>query len=363
MHLIALILLLLTLPALLISAINYFSMLEVGDGYCGDVISSVDVLIPMRNEELNVSACLVSITNSKSLINFSTLVLNDNSEDKTSEILDLLSSELDFKVLSGKSLPEGWLGKNFALHQLAQHSTGEFLVFIDADVRISEFAIANAIALMKKQSLDFISPYPQQIAITFAERLTQPLLQWSFMSSLLLRIAARSRHPSAVVANGQFFIVTRDAYLAAGGHEKIRGEVLDDIELGRALVRSGFKGGVANGSAVASCRMYHSRREVVAGYKKSLWRAFGKWPSALATALFLFAQSVLPFIFIATGSELFLCAYLVIVVSRVFVALKVKSSIWMSALHPAAVLFFLYILGSSFRSKRRNELSWKGRLI
>ena len=178
----------------------------------------------MRNEEFNVEPLIKSLLNQGGSI----YVLDDNSTDKTLDTLNTFDNQI--KIIEGKELPAGWLGKNFACHQLAVASSNQYLVFIHADVRLNEF-----------------------------------------------------------------FIIKRSAYLACGGHKEIKSEVLDDIELARSLISSGFIGGPVDGSRIAECHMYKSDKDLLKGYGKSLWRAFGGiFGSAIAITL-LFATA-LPFI-------------------------------------------------------------------
>jgi glycosyltransferase involved in cell wall biosynthesis len=148
--------------------------------------SSVNILIPMRNEEGNVESILSSVQSQVGLTDFSILVLNDHSTDSTAEKLQTYEG---IDVLQGTELPTGWLGKNWACQQLAQKSHSEYLVFLDADVQLAPTAVASAIALMQREELDFLSPHPREIAGTFMEKIIQPLLQWSWLSSVPLRIA------------------------------------------------------------------------------------------------------------------------------------------------------------------------------
>jgi imidazolonepropionase len=113
---------------------------------------------------------------------------------------------------------------------------------------------------------DFISPYPRQIAISFTERLVQPLLQWSWMTTVPLRLAERSARTSLAVANGQFFLVKKSSLDVIGGFQKISAEVLDDMKLARALISTGAHGGVADGSTLAQTRMYKNFAEIKSGY-------------------------------------------------------------------------------------------------
>ena len=222
--------------------------------------NSISVLIPMRNEELNVQECINAVVNQSGLHNYEILVLDDESSDQTLSELRKFSS---IKIIEGQPTPQDWLGKLWACHQLAEHSTGEYLVFLDADVRLSKNAISSALNSM--QEWDFISPYPRQLTEGFLQRVFQPLLQWSWLASVPLILTYKFPIKSMTIANGQFFIVKKSAYLKSGGHFKIKGEVLDDLMLARQLITSGFRGSVAEASQVATCKMYNTNIELIRG--------------------------------------------------------------------------------------------------
>jgi hypothetical protein len=209
---------------------------------------------------------------------------------------------------------------------------------------------------MNKFGWDFISPYPRQIAGSFLEKLIQPLLQWSWLASVPLRLAEKFPNRSMTIANGQFFVVKRSAYEESGGHAAIPGEVLDDLELARLLVSKGFKGGVADGSAVASCRMYKSNSQLIDGYTKSLWKAFGGRSGTAVAILLLFFTGISPYLGIgAPASFIFL--------SRVLAAIKTRSNPAYAFLHPISILILLYLITLSSARKSRGTLIWRGRTI
>jgi glycosyltransferase involved in cell wall biosynthesis len=196
---------------------------------------SVSILIPMRNEADNVKACLSSILQQKGLDSFEVIALDDGSTDATANEIKAFPS---VKLTSGERLPDKWLGKLWACQQLAEKSSGDYLVFIDADVRLSDYAVANSISKMGKW--DFISPYPRQLTSGFVQKIFQPLLQWSWLASVPLLIAQKYSIKSMAVANGQFLIIKRDAYFQSGAHAGIKTEVLDDLMLARRLLKQGF---------------------------------------------------------------------------------------------------------------------------
>src|SRR5205807_5961315 len=134
-------------------------------------------------------------------------------------------------------LPSGWLGKPHACWHLARAATGTVLVFVDADVVLAPDAVAGAVSLLRNEGLAFVSPYPRQLAGSWLERLVQPLLQWSWLAFLPLRLAERGHRPSLANANGQLLVVDTAAYRRAGGHASVRAEVVDDVALARSLRR------------------------------------------------------------------------------------------------------------------------------
>lgn len=328
----------------------------------GDLEKSVSVLIPMRNEESNARDVVASAQGQEGIANLSIIALDDHSSDDTRTILNQISDSR-FTVLDGDDLPQGWLGKNFACHQLALSTRSDFLVFLDADVRLSPQAISSSIEMMEELNLDYLSPYPRQIAISWLERLVQPLLQWSWFVSVPLRIAERFPRRSMAVANGQFFIVRGSAYEKSGGHEKIKGEVLDDLELARALIDQGFRGTVADGSQIAFCRMYKSSKELIAGYAKSQWRAFGNIFGALLMAILLISSSIAPLIAGVLGSPWGWIGFFAIVATRLAVAAKTRSILSSAWLHPLSAFAWIALIKYSWFLKVRGQLAWKERAL
>ena len=138
---------------------------------------SFSLLIPCRNEEENVLALvesLAAITHSRCEVIF----INDNSTDRTYELLlHAVADHSAMSVINAEPLPHGWLGKPWALSHGVAQAKNEFLVTIDADVRLTPYAISTIDVVLKRTGVDFLSPYPAQLALTLSERLIQPLLQ------------------------------------------------------------------------------------------------------------------------------------------------------------------------------------------
>jgi glycosyltransferase involved in cell wall biosynthesis len=353
----------LCLTGSLLTILNALSMRIARLRISTNITDLTSVLVPMRNEERNVEELVKSITGSKGLRHWEFIVLDDASIDSTKNLLEKERKTREFTCISGEALPPGWLGKLWACEQLAAASKGHYLVFVDADVRLSSGAISSAIDYMNELNWDFISPHPRQIAVTFLERLFQPLLQWSWLASVPLRLAERLGIPSMTIANGQFFLVKRSAYLAIGGHQAIKDQVLDDLQLARKLVRSGFKGGIAEASELAQTRMYTTSTELINGYTKSLWTAFGGIAGTVFAIALLTSTQVIPLIFGLTGSALGWAAYFTMALSHGIAALRTKNNFANIFLHPLSTFLLILLILESFRRKITGTLIWRERIL
>lgn len=328
----------------------------------------LSVLVPMRDEAEAARPCLTAVLRAVDRWPgpVRILVLDDDSTDGTGAILDSMSEQDDrIEVIRGRPLPDGWLGKTWACAQLAESAAEDgVLVFLDADVIVEPEAFTSSAALLRRTGLDLISPYPRQIADTAAERVVQPLLQWSWMSTLPLRLAEHSPRESLSAANGQLIVVDAQTYRRAGGHGAVRDIVLEDIALLRAVKATGGRGVVVEGSGVASCRMYDGWAQVRAGYRKSLWSAFGSPAGTLAVTALLVLLYVVPAVAALLGSRTGALGYLAGVASRVIVAHTTAGRAWPDALaHPLSILVFASLAADSTLAHRRGSLTWKGRTI
>ena len=349
---------LLPLILLTIAAINFFQIRTPKAS--SKLLDSVGVVVPMRNEAENVEGIVATLSAQDGPFHY--YLLDDNSEDSTFELLQRFTAgDTRFTVIKGAPLADGWIGKTWALQQLFEASNEEVLVSIDADVRLTNDAINKAVTLMHGARLDFISPYPRQIAKSFAERLIQPLLQWSWLTTVPLRFAESGRQKSMAVANGQFFVVRRSALDSVGGYRSVKHAVIDDVFLARALISSGSSGTVVNGSDIAETRMYASWSEIEAGYGKSLSRAFGSPIGAIFVITFLFATSIAPLILGLLGNPYGWLGFGAIVGTRVLSAIKSRGSVLDSVLHPISIVALIYLIVYSYLV--RKTVMWKGRTV
>ena len=349
---------LLPLILLTIAAVN-FVQIRTPKG-TSDLTQTIGVIVPMRNEAENVEGLVATLAAQEGSLHF--YLLDDNSEDQTFELLQRFTKgDSRFTVIKGAVLKDKWIGKTWALQQLFEEAKEEILVSIDADVRLSNDAINKAVTAMNDARLDFVSPYPRQIAQSFAERLIQPLLQWSWLTTVPLRYAERSGQKSMAVANGQFFVVRRSALSSIGGYQSVKHAVIDDVFLARELVKNGSSGTVINGSEIAETRMYASWSEIKAGYGKSLNQAFGSIVGAAFVVVFLIATCIAPLLLGLLGNPYGWLGFAAIVGTRVLSAIKSRGSELDSVLHPISVVALIYLIVYSYL--RRGSIQWKGRTV
>jgi len=335
------------------------------------ITEKVSILIPARNEELTIRAAAQSALTQVGLTNFEILILDDSSSDDTAHIVsELTETYAEVTLIEGiEDIPAGWLGKPFACHRLSQKASGSVLVFLDADVILEPTAVAACVQLLREQDLALVAPYPRQIAQTLVERLVQPLVVWSWAATLPLGIAEKSLRPSLSAANGQLMVMDREAYVQCGGHESVRNIVLEDIALMRSLKASGSHCATVNGSDIAQCRMYESTEQVIDGYTKSLWSAFGSPAGSVAVNSLLGFTYLVPPIALITGRKkstriLGGIGLASGIASRALVAKKTNAKVWPDSLaQPASIAAFIGLNALSWYRHVRGTNTWKGRSL
>ena len=352
------------------------------------VAEHVSVLVPARDEGRRIGACLRSLATQRGIDDFEVLVLDDGSIDDTADQVRAVIAESSkrsgtqsnahstrrpprIRLIPGgdRPPPAGWLGKSWACHRLAGMALGDVLIFVDADVVLEPDAIAATIALLRDDAVDLVSPYPRQVAQSVLERLVQPLLQWSWLSTQGLRSSEVKGRSSTVVANGQLLAVDAGIYRRAGGHETTSQDVLDDMALARSVRLVGGRTAIADGSAIATCRMYDSPKALVEGYTKSLWSAFGSPAGSAAVMGVLGLTYVIPPLVAVVGRDsrtrrIGLIGYLAAVTGRVVSARATGGRVLPDALaHPASILVLGALTAESWRRPRLGLLTWKGRSL
>jgi cellulose synthase/poly-beta-1,6-N-acetylglucosamine synthase-like glycosyltransferase len=259
----------------------------------------VSVIVPAYNEAENIRDCAIAILESTALSvdNLEVLIVDDRSTDDTLAIGQTLQQQLNdprLKILAGQARPANqyWAGKNWACAQAVQIATGDFLLFIDADVRLKPGAIETAIATAETEKIDLFTCMPALVCECFAEWLVQPLMFNHLAVCFDFTAVNDSSKTDSAFAGGPFMLFRRSAYEKIGGHEAVAGEIVEDVELARRIKRAGLKLGLYSGANLASVRMYRSWNALWEGWTKNLYlganRNLGMMVYMAAIMLFLY---------------------------------------------------------------------------
>lgn len=329
-------------------------------------LPSVSICIPARNEESNIGI-LLSAMRGQQLRPLEILVLDDHSEDGTAAVVRGHADEDGrIRLLRGEALPPGWTGKNWACHQLAQAARGEVLLFVDADVRPTSEAVAHTLRALRRYRADALSAFPRQQLDTLAAAAVIPVMDLLLYGFLPLPLVPRTRNAALAAANGQWFAFRRDAYRSIGGHEAVRGEIVEDVALARAVKRSGARMLLTVGMGSVSCRMYGRVAEIREGFSKNFFAAFGfNTPLFLGVLALLAAVFVLPFALLFTSAwPLATVAVALNVLIRGLLSWRAGHGWVALLLHPAGVSAAVLIgMEAIMLRYRHGAVGWKGRRI
>lgn len=323
--------------------------------------NNISVLIPARNEEKNIGIVLHSLLQQNYSID-EILVLDDQSTDNTSEKVNAFAEkDSRIKLLKGKPLPEGWLGKNWACHQLSQNAKGELLLFIDADVELSDNAVENSVRTFYENKVKMLSVFPTQKIKSIGEWLVVPLMNWLLLTFLPFRKVLTSKNDKYSAANGQFILIEKIIYDKIGGHESVKSKVVEDIELMRSVKAEGERAITCLGDEAIKCRMYSSLPDAINGFSKNFYRGFNTSRPVFLLLISIFIILFFVPIILLFVNYIFFLIVLLIIFQRIFVSFVSKQN-WVVnlILHPFQMLFMFYI-GVRSSSKRKHK--WKERLI
>jgi hypothetical protein len=256
------------LARIAVNLVNWrtFPRLRARDGVDLDRVS---LLVPARDEAANLPLTLPGMAAQGV---GEVLVLDDHSQDGTADVAEAVEG---VKVLTGAPLPDGWLGKAWALQQLAAAARGDWLVFTDADVHWEAGAVAGFVAEVEAQGAQVGSIFPTQDTRTWGERLTVPVIDEVLLSGLPYPILHADVSPHAVSMNGQAIAIHREVYDAIGGWAAVAGRIVEDVAFGRLARRDGHEVALVLGNGVVHTRMYRGYAEATAGFGKNLLTAHG----------------------------------------------------------------------------------------
>jgi len=337
----------------------------------------VSVIIPARDEAHNIARCLRSVLAS-TYRELDVVVVDDQSTDGTGDLARAAAGgDPRVRVIVPAPLPEGWFGKSWACASGAGVTTGELLLFIDADTSLSPDLVVRLVNARATRSADLISVGGRQELGSFWERVVQPQV----FTMLLVRYGGTervgsSRRASDKIANGQCILVRRDVYASVGGHAAVRDKVAEDLMLAQTVFRAGKRVSLVLGLDQLSTRMYTSLRELAQGWGKNIYAAgadtlpIGGLGGRILLPVLLLAPMVLvlipPVMTILTLGGLVdispvppAAATLVLMMGWGLIYAAFGVSLLFGVLYPVGATVLLYIVIMAIARGRR--VVWKGR--
>ncbi|MGD0647520.1 MAG: glycosyltransferase family 2 protein [Acidobacteriaceae bacterium] len=265
-----------------------------GVGTIGDV--RVAVLIPARNEERNIGACVESVLASRR-VGLEVLVLDDASTDRTAEIVrEIAARDARVRLVVARELPLGWNGKQHACWVLAQEADAGLMLFLDADVRVGPDAVARCVGEMRARKVALLSGFPRQVMGGWMERMLLPLIHFVLLGLLPMGRMRKTTKVAYAAGCGQFFLAEREAYFACGGHAAIRDTRHDGLRLPKEFRRCGLRTDFVDLTELAEVRMYCSASDVWMGLAKNATEGLGAPKRIVPVTILLLMGQVLPVI-------------------------------------------------------------------
>lgn len=321
---------------------------------------TVSIIVPARNEEANIAACLESLA-IQTGVPFEIIVVDDHSTDRTQDIAGSFSPRYDnVRVIEAAPLPANCTGKNNAVSTGARAARGQWLLFTDADTVHLPGSLARAVTEAKQFNADMLSYSPEQIAITFWEMAILPVVFAELARQYPPTKVSDPQSPIAA-ANGQYILIRREAYDAIGGHAAVASEILEDVALARLVKQSGRKLRFRYAADAVRTRMYRNFAQLREGWTKNLALLFPD-PGDLAAKMLLLWTVLWVGLLIPS-----IRLYWILVLAFTFAYLfqRINRANFPNSMTFRAVLFgipmFAYLLLRSQRAHGKGSVAWKGR--
>jgi glycosyltransferase involved in cell wall biosynthesis len=324
------------------------------------------VVIAARNEAGDLPATLDSLLAQTADLP-EIVVVDGGSTDGTADVARARGSRV--RLIEEPPLPEGWVGKSWACWTGARATDGEWLLFLDADVRLDPHAVSTVLAWARREGADLASIGSRIEMGSAWERIVMPFYVQMVLTHFRSPHVNRP-HSSAAVANGQFLLVRRASYQAVGGHEAIRSQIVEDVALAERFRALGRKLRFAYGPSLARTRMYRGRGEMfegllrtVHGTRYSTARQIGRLVGLVG--LFLLPLGLLPLGIVAGSVALVAMGaflYVALFGKHVAFARATGAPAVYGLLYPVAVTYYVRLLWISMqRGAGNGSVGWKGR--
>jgi chlorobactene glucosyltransferase len=347
---------------LAIVAVNAIGFLRAATASSAEP-EQVSVLIPARNEEHTLEACLESVLKQGDVV-AEVLIYDDESDDHTREVAaQWTKRDRRVRLLETVPLALGWYGKPHACYRLATAARGRWLLFLDADARLMPGAIASLLATARRHGATLVSAWPAIEMLSASEQALLPMLNFYVMTLFPSPLQIWSNHPRYALAHGACMLCERETYHRIGGHQLVRQELFEDTALARQWRACGERGLCCDGLGLVRVRMYRSVKEIWLGFQKNFYPGFRKrwlFPLILAVHILVFTA---PFAWIVLApSAASAVATGAVIGARLLLALRFQQPLWSIILHPFAELFTIAVgIASWWYWQHHRGVVWKNR--
>lgn len=324
---------------------------------------TVSILIPARDEGDDILTLLQSI-HEQDYPYYEVIVLDDGSSDDTYQLCaDYAEKHPKFKVIKGDALPTDWLGKNYACHQLAKLAKGNFFLFLDADEKVHNGLINSAVHRMYLRKLTLLSLFANQAMQTTGEKLVVPLMHYILLNLLPLQLVYLVKHSSVAAASGQFMLFDGDGYRQNQWHEQVKHNIVEDVEIMKAVKGSGYNGEALLANGMVSCRMYKSYNEAINGFGKNFLAAFNY--NVIGFLIYILLVISGPMLVIMTFDfQLIFFMIGLIILTRIMISLSaMQNALYNVLLHPVQMFSLTLIAFTAIQKHLTKTTVWKGRRI
>jgi len=325
---------------------------------------AISAIVPARNEEAVIAACVESLAAQPEIAEI--IVVNDQSSDRTQEILQELAQRIPtLRVVEAAVPPPGWVGKNHACWIGAQQAEGEWLLFTDADAVLSEGAAGKALALAAQHQASLVSFSPEQVLDNWYEKALIPFVYVRLAQKFSFD-RVNDPKSDAAAANGQFLMVRRDTYQVTGGHAALHGEVLEDVAFAQRVKGNGGRIWFGYSDGAVRARMYRSFSAMWEGWKKNLFVLMGGTTGSVFSEFeSTFPWMIIVVLLIGIKMPIALFAGVVLLLLRQLsygLALtRNQFPFKFIVYYLPAVFLYAGALWASHESYAKGKVSWKGR--
>jgi hypothetical protein len=326
---------------------------------------SVSILFAARDEEEKLPGALATFL-ALDYPRYEVVAVNDRSADATAAILAAAAgSDARLKVVTVRSLPDGWLGKPHALQQAYEHSTGEWLVLTDADVHFTPDVLRRAIAIAEINHWDHMPLLADAKMFTFGEKMVMTFFAFAFVMATRPWSVSNPKSRS-YIGVGAFQLIRRSTYEKMGTHRRLAMEVIDDVKVGKLVKESGGRSGVAKAGSAVSVYWHSGVRNIIRGTEKNFFAAAGFHVPVVCAQIFaLVLMFVVPWValpFVHGWARFFAGAAIVVpVIAQAGAAREFRVSVFYALTQPVGALIFCWMLArSTVITLRNGGIVWRG---